>query len=162
MIPVPCLNAIATAVPAQERHALFLESLPYWVKPESALTKVRQIAGKAAIERRHTVLENPLGPAGSGAFYQYGAFPSTAERMVVYKQEAPRLACQAVDDLRFGQSGLLQLWSFRLGQSLSQTGLNQGGQRQHVFKSAIFGADWFWRAARRASHDKPLISASIL
>ena len=99
MSPLPCLNAIATAVPAQERHALFLESLPHWVKPASALTKVRQIAEKAAIERRYTVLANPLGPAGSGAFYQYGAFPSTAERMVVYKREAPRLACQAVDTL---------------------------------------------------------------
>ncbi len=99
MPALPCLNAIATAVPAFERHALFLESLPHWVKPETALTRVRQIAEKAAIARRHTVLANPLGPPGSGAFYQYGAFPSTAQRMVVYKKEAPRLACQAVDSL---------------------------------------------------------------
>ena len=99
MPPTPCLNAIATAVPAQERHSEFLASLPFWVKPEAALEKVRQIAGKAAIERRYTVLENPLGPAGSAAFYPYGAFPSTAERMVVYKREAPRLACRAVDAL---------------------------------------------------------------
>ena len=32
-----------------------------------------------------------------------------------------------MDDLLFGESGLLHLWSFRLGQSLSQTGLNPGG-----------------------------------
>lgn len=95
----PCLNAIATAVPAHERHALFLESLPHWVQPETALTKVRKIAEKAAIERRHTVLENPLGPAGSGSFYEYGTFPSTGKRMVVYRQEAPWLACQAVTAL---------------------------------------------------------------
>ena len=31
-----------------------------------------------------------------------------------------------------------------------------------VSKAAIFGADWSWRMARRASDDKPLISASIL
>jgi predicted naringenin-chalcone synthase len=99
MPPTPCLNAIATAVPAHERHDVFLESLPHWVKPETALEKVRQIAGKAAIAQRFTVLENPLGPAGSGAFYPYGVFPSTAERMTVYKREAPRLACRAVDAL---------------------------------------------------------------
>lgn len=95
---LPHLNAIATAVPAQEKHAAFLESLPHWI-PEAALEKVRLIALNSAIARRHTVLENPLGPAGSGAFYQYGAFPTTAERMVVYKREAPRLACRAVDAL---------------------------------------------------------------
>ena len=99
MLRPPCLNAIATAVPAPERHALFLESLPHWVKPESALAKVRQIAEKAAIDRRHTVLENPLGAPGSGAFYQYGAFPTTGDRMKVYKSEAPLLACRAVDAL---------------------------------------------------------------
>ena len=99
MPPTPCLNAIATAVPAHERHEAFLESLPHWVKPESALEKVRQIAEKAAIAQRFTVLENPLGPAGSDAFYPYGTFPSTAERMTVYKREAPLLACRAVDAL---------------------------------------------------------------
>ena len=96
MPSIPCLNAIATAVPPFERHAWFLESLPHWVQPDSALLKVRQIAEKAAIERRHSVLENPLGAVGSGAFYEYGAFPSTAQRMVIYKKEAPLLARQAV------------------------------------------------------------------
>ena len=96
---LPHLNAIATAVPSHERHHAFLESLPHWVRPEAKLERVRQIALNAAIERRYTVLEHPLGAAGSGAFYQYGAFPSTGERMLVYKREAPRLACRAVDAL---------------------------------------------------------------
>ena len=34
---------------------------------------------------------------------------------------------QNADDLLFGESGLLYLWSFRSGQSLSRTGLNLGG-----------------------------------
>ncbi len=34
---------------------------------------------------------------------------------------------QNANDLFFGESGLLHLWSFRLSQSLSQTGLNPGG-----------------------------------
>ena len=96
---LPCLNATATAVPDHERHAVFLESLPHWVKPEAALEKVRQIAEKAAINRRYTVLEHPLGPAGSGAFYEFGGFPTTGERMAVYRREAPRLAGRAVDAL---------------------------------------------------------------
>lgn len=98
-MPGSYLNAIATAVPDHERHAAFLESLPHWVKPAAALDKVRQIAQNAAIDRRYTVLNHPLGAAGSGAFYQYGAFPTTGERMVVYKREAPKLACRAVDAL---------------------------------------------------------------
>jgi alpha-pyrone synthase len=96
-MPDTYLNAIATAVPAHERHAGFLASLPHWIQPEATLEKVRQIALNAAIERRYSVLENPLGPPGSGAFYQYGAFPSTGERMAVYKREAPLLARRAVD-----------------------------------------------------------------
>jgi len=99
MPPAPHLIATATAVPAYERHEAFLESLPHWIQPEATLKKVRQIAQNSAIARRYTVLEQPLGPAGSGAFYQYGRFPTTGERMVIYKQEAPRLACRAVDAL---------------------------------------------------------------
>jgi hypothetical protein len=34
---------------------------------------------------------------------------------------------QNADNLLFGESGLLHLCSFRLGQSLSQIGLNPGG-----------------------------------
>jgi len=106
MPPSACLNAIATAVPAYERHEVFLESLPHWIQPEATLQRLQQIAENAAIGCRHTVLENPLGPAGSGAFYQYGAFPSTGERMQVYKKEAPLLACRAVDALTEKVGGL--------------------------------------------------------
>lgn len=98
MLP-PHLNAIATAVPDHERHAAFLESLPRWVRPQATLEKVQQIAQNSAIGRRHTVLEHPLGEAGSGSFYGYGAFPSTGARMEVYRREAPRLAARAVDAL---------------------------------------------------------------
>jgi hypothetical protein len=34
---------------------------------------------------------------------------------------------QNADDLVFGEPAALHLWSFRLGQSLSQTGLGGGG-----------------------------------
>lgn len=34
---------------------------------------------------------------------------------------------QNADDLLFGESELFHLWSFRLSQSVSQTGLNLGG-----------------------------------
>ncbi|MDB6069888.1 MAG: chalcone and stilbene synthase domain protein, partial [Verrucomicrobiales bacterium] len=72
---------------------------PHWVTPDSSLQKVRLIAQNAAIQTRHTVLENPLGPPGSGAFYPFGNFPSTRERMVVYRREAPLLARRAAEAL---------------------------------------------------------------
>ncbi|MES2705429.1 MAG: type III polyketide synthase [Verrucomicrobiota bacterium] len=105
-MPQPHLNAVATAVPPHSRHEEFLTSLPHWVKPESVAEKLRGIATNAAISERRTVLENPLGPPGSGAFYEYGNFPATGKRMEVYKKEAPLLACRAVDALAEKCGGL--------------------------------------------------------
>ena len=100
------LNAVATAVPRFERHAEFIESLPHWVPGEALADKVRQITLQSQIRRRYTVLEHPLGPVGSGSFYGYGAFPSTGERMEVYRREAPRLAEAAVAALPGGAAAL--------------------------------------------------------
>lgn len=105
-MPQPHLNAVATAVPPYSRHGEFLASLPCWVRPESTAERLRAIAANAAIAERRTVLKHPLGPAGSGAFYEYGGFPSTGRRMEVFKKEAPRLACQAVDALAEKCGGL--------------------------------------------------------
>lgn len=105
-MPQPHLNAVATAVPPYSRHGEFLASLPCWVRPESTAERLRGIAANAAIAERRTVLEHPLGPPGSGAFYEYGGFPSTGRRMEVFKKEAPRLACQAVDALAEKCGGL--------------------------------------------------------
>ncbi|MFN5963088.1 MAG: type III polyketide synthase [Verrucomicrobiota bacterium] len=100
------LNAVATAVPPHERHREFIDSLPHWIPGEELAAKVRQIALQSRIDRRFSVLEQPLGPAGSGAFYEYGGFPSTGARMAVYRREAPRLAEAAVRALADQADGL--------------------------------------------------------
>jgi len=89
------LNKIGTAVPANESQQEFLATLATWLPDPAVVNKLRLIAKRSGIERRHTVLTNVIGPAGSGAFYEIGNFPGTAARMKVYQQEAPRLAGQA-------------------------------------------------------------------
>jgi hypothetical protein len=46
-----------------------------------------------------------------------------------------------MDDLVFGEPAALHLWSFRLGQSLPQTGLGAGGNvKGNQFKAKGLGA----------------------
>lgn len=93
------LNHIGCAVPPHERQREFVESLALWAGPPEMVEKLRRIAGAAGIERRHTVLAQTFGEAGSGAFYRDGAFPTTGERMRVFQREAPGLAIRAVAEL---------------------------------------------------------------
>jgi alpha-pyrone synthase len=91
------LNRIACAVPANEGQAGFIDSLAAWAGPPEVVEKLRKIALGSHIEARHTVLSRPFG---DGGFYPPGAFPTTGERMIVYRREAPRLALEAVENLR--------------------------------------------------------------
>ncbi len=93
------LNSIATAVPPFARQADFESSLPQWVQPEATVEKLRQVIAGAGIEHRYTVLERPFGPPGSGAFYEFGQFPSTQRRMEEYQRAALPLSLQAVAGL---------------------------------------------------------------
>jgi alpha-pyrone synthase len=89
------LNEIGTAVPANESQQEFLATLESWLPDEAVANKLRVIAKRSGIERRHTVLNHVMGAPGSGAFYEIGNFPGTAKRMQVYQQEAPGLAVKA-------------------------------------------------------------------
>lgn len=89
------LNEIGTAVPANESQQEFLATLDTWIPNAEVVNKLRLIARRSGIERRHTVLTNVLGAPGSGAFYEIGQFPGTAARMKVYQETAPQLAEQA-------------------------------------------------------------------
>ena len=54
----------------------------------------------------------------------------------------PRLVLlQNADDLIFGEPAALHLWSSRLGQSLTQTGLGGGG---NVMQCQAFGGGRLW------------------
>jgi alpha-pyrone synthase len=94
------LNEIATAVPAHECQEEFLASLETWLPDALVTNKLRVIARRSGIERRHTVLESVTGAPGSGAFYEIGNFPGTGRRMEVYRHTAPRLATQAARALQ--------------------------------------------------------------
>jgi predicted naringenin-chalcone synthase len=89
------LNEIGTAVPAREAQREFLDTLDNWISDEAVVNKLRTIAKRSGIVRRHTVLTNVIGAPGSGAFYEIGNFPGTARRMQVYRAEAPGLAVKA-------------------------------------------------------------------
>jgi predicted naringenin-chalcone synthase len=93
------LNEIGTAVPPSQCQQEFLDSLPSWIPDPAVVEKLRTIAKRSGIERRYTVLEQVVGSLGSGAFYEIGNFPSTARRMEMYRQEAPKLAVKAVRSL---------------------------------------------------------------
>ena len=93
------LNEIGTAVPTNESQQEFLATLESWLPDEAVANKLRVIAKRSGIERRHTVVNNVLGVPGSGAFYEIGNFPGTAKRMEVYRQEAPGLAVKAARNL---------------------------------------------------------------
>ena len=99
------INHIARAAPANNQHAAFLESLPHWVDSPAIVEKLRQVAANSGIRDRHTVLERPFGPAGCGAFYEYGRFPGTQARMEAYRRYAPPLAFDAVRRLQAEAGG---------------------------------------------------------
>lgn len=90
------LNRIATAVPDHDIHARFLAYMG-----QSA--SFNRIARRAQIDHRYSVL--PAGDAhgtlDARGFYAPGAFPTTGERMQLYKQHALPLASQALDQLGF-------------------------------------------------------------
>ncbi len=94
------VNHIACAVPPHACQADFIQSLDAWAGPPETVAKLRKVALSAGIDQRHTVLPEPFGTARGDGFYRVGAFPGTGERMKVYEREAPRLALDAVAQLR--------------------------------------------------------------
>jgi len=93
------LNEIGTAVPPNESQQEFLDLLPRWISDPAAVDKLRLIARRSGIRRRHTVIDRPFGEHGSGAFYEYGNFPTTARRMEMFQRTAPALAVKAAQAL---------------------------------------------------------------
>ncbi len=96
------INALAGAVPEHDVHRLFID----WAEGQIADERMRRLflrmAERSGIEHRWSVL--PPAPGGrphheEGAFY-HGAAPTTARRMQVYAEEAPKLALAAIAKLR--------------------------------------------------------------
>lgn len=99
------ITRIATAVPPNDGHALFVGFLPQLIRDPRHLKLVQRLAGRAQIEHRYSVLTAATeGPAlDTDGFYVPGQFASTAQRMQRYAVSAPDLAEQAVTRLLDGE-----------------------------------------------------------
>ncbi|WP_152639842.1 type III polyketide synthase [Sphingobium bisphenolivorans] len=102
--PLPaaaCINAIGTAVPDNDVHHAFVEWAAAQLEDERERSVFARMAQRSGIGHRWSVLPVPAGgrsPVDAGGFYA-GAWPTTAERMRMYGDAAPRLAESAVEDL---------------------------------------------------------------
>ncbi|MGP7795721.1 type III polyketide synthase [Sphingomonas sp. CLY1604] len=109
--PTAHIQAIGTAVPAQDVHAAFIDWAAERVEPRVRPVFAR-MAARAGIAHRWSVLSAADGasPVAPGGFYA-GEHPGTAARMETYAREAPVLALAAVADLatRADLSGITHL-----------------------------------------------------
>jgi predicted naringenin-chalcone synthase len=106
----PCLNAVATAVPDHDVHAVF----EVWARARLSGREARvfdRMAARSGIDHRWSVLpRTPDGgsPIMPGGFYA-GDAPGTAARMALYAQAAPALAIAAIDRLGRPLDGVTHL-----------------------------------------------------
>lgn len=101
------LSRIATATPEHEVHSAFLQFAHGMLQDERSRTLLLRMAERAGIARRYSLFD----VSGSGTssapdayeFYRQGAFPTTAQRMQLYKQFAPRLMRCALQRLALSE-----------------------------------------------------------
>jgi predicted naringenin-chalcone synthase len=96
------IHAIGTAVPDHDFHAAFLGWAGEQLDDARSRKLFARMASRAGIDHRWTVLPratNGGSPAEPGGFYHGNRLPTTAMRMEVYAQEAPKLALAAIGKL---------------------------------------------------------------
>jgi alpha-pyrone synthase len=97
------LNRIATAVPPHDMHGPFVEFAQSLLPEGTPRNLYRRMARMAAIDHRYTFLKPMVTAEGSlqdaSSLFVRGHFPSTARRMEVFRQFAPRLARCALEKL---------------------------------------------------------------
>ena len=97
--PVPRINAIATALPAQEidsRYRAWADNQMHDLRMKRAFERM---SARSGIDHRFSVLREEDARFERGSFYNAERFPGTAERMRIYAREAPELALQAIAKL---------------------------------------------------------------
>lgn len=101
-LPLPRLNALATAVPTHDIHQAFID----WATPRLTDERVRalfsRMATRSGIAHRWSVLPPTVGggsPVAPGGFYDVPGLPPTSARMTAYAEHAPELAMQAIAKL---------------------------------------------------------------
>jgi alpha-pyrone synthase len=105
------LNAIGTAVPANEVHGLFTDYAPRLLEDARTRRLFRRMVDRCGIDCRYSVLA-PSARAGhldDAALYRQGAFADTGARMRVYERCACDLAFRAALDLDDDLDGITHL-----------------------------------------------------
>lgn len=98
-VPTPCINAIATAVPASECNATYNAWSISQLEGRREAALLESMIQRSGIARRFTVLSNDDTYRAEGGFYDVPEPPSTLTRMEVYAREAPELALAAIRGL---------------------------------------------------------------
>lgn len=100
------INRIATAVPAHDVHAKFMDFVPRMLPDTRRRRLLQRMAERAQIDHRYSVLAPHSDPDQmySGAQFRLGHFCDTAGRMAAFEQHAPDLAARAVAGLALTQS----------------------------------------------------------
>jgi predicted naringenin-chalcone synthase len=96
------INALAGALPAHDVHQLFIDWAHGHIEDPRMRKLFLRMAERSGIDHRWSVL--PPAPGGQphnqpGGFY-HGDAPTTARRMQIYAEEAPKLALAAIARLR--------------------------------------------------------------
>jgi alpha-pyrone synthase len=98
---VPRITGLATARPAQDIHAAFVDWAQARIDDPRERAVFARMAGRAGIAHRFAVLPPTVdggSPVAPGGFYA-GESPTTAARMALYAEHAPALALQAIAGL---------------------------------------------------------------
>lgn len=102
------INRIATAVPAHDVHAAFVEFARTLLDDARVRAVFDRMAAKAQIDHRFSVLSLVPGPDGAtpeaSRLYSRGRYPTTAERMKLFERHAPALAVEAASKLDLGRA----------------------------------------------------------
>lgn len=100
------LNRIATAVPPHDIHTSFVRFARTLLDEPRSRAVFDRMVGKSQIAHRFAVLEGSADPEGlsvdAGRVYARGQFPTTAERMRLFEEHAPKLAVETVEKLALG------------------------------------------------------------
>ena len=99
---VPHINRIGTATPDNDVHEGFVSFARAMLPERREQVLFDRMASRSGISHRWSVLE--VAPVGGDAIdsagrFRRGSFPSTAARMQIYEQQAPKLALAAVEKL---------------------------------------------------------------
>ena len=95
------LNSIATAVPAHDIHQKFIDYASSLLSSKRDRALLQAIVKRSQIAHRYSIFKPHAQKnlIDADDFYALDKFPSTKNRMDLYKQHAFALACQALDQI---------------------------------------------------------------